>query len=214
MKIPNSPAVAGSRRPLDVFDTEARDKSQIPNDGFTLAEMVIAAGVLVTITGIVLGIYVPTIRAQRKSIDFARIQQESQIVLEIMAKDIRNGQIDYVFNGYSSPLNMDGEAVLALKNVNGDTYVVYCLDSAQVLVHRDSVPVDCTGATPISASDITVTDLDFYIKPGADPFIPGASLPRQQPRVTIVLRAQRPVSVQPVSVHLQTTIPQRFTEKQ
>ncbi len=197
--------------------------------GFTLAEIVIAAGVFVIISGIVLSIYFPVIKIQKRSIEYSRLQQEVQIIFEIMAKDVRGKNIFYGYQQYADTGGPDpaGEAHLALR-VNGATagnydYAVYCLSNSKVYVLRlqdsGTAPADCASAdplefAPITASDVAITDLRFFIKPQENPLQQGA-LDVRQPRVTVVLTAQKDMGAgsSPVTIQTQTTIPQRFTEK-
>lgn len=191
-------------------------------NGFTLAELVTASGILLVISGIVLAIYFPTLTLQKKSLDYARLQQETQIILEIMAKDIRNKTIYYSYAPYADTGGPDpaGEQHLAMKDAQ-DNYVVFCLISGQIWVYRESSPstppTDCTGdpATnfaPINATHSTVTNLEFFIKPQEDPFTQSA-VDVRQPRVTVVLETQKTSGSSVITTHNQTTIPQRFTEK-
>ena len=197
--------------------------------GFTLAEIVIATGVFVIISGIVLSIYFPVIKIQKRSIEYSRLQQEVQIIFEIMAKDVRGKNIFYGYQQYADTGGPDpaGEAHLALR-VNGATagnydYAVYCLSNSKVYVLRrqdsSTAPADCSSTdplefAPITASDVVITELQFFIKPQTNPFQQGAPDVRQ-PRVTVVLTAQKDMGAgsSPVTIHTQTTIPQRFTEK-
>lgn len=188
--------------------------------GFTLAELLVAGGILVIIIGITLGIYFPSFRAQKRSVAYSRIQQETQIVLEIMAKEIRSKEIWYDYGKYGGTVNQDGEAHLALKDANNN-YVIFCAQAGQVYQYRAANPIpppsDCAGDpavnfAPISAMDITITNLEFFIKPSQDPYPQGAPDLRQ-PRVTIVIQAQKMDGSTVISTHFQTTIPQRFTQK-
>lgn len=199
---------------------ESKDKNIFQaNDGFTLAELVIASGIMVIISGIVLSIYFPTVTIQKRSVDKARLQQETQLILELLAKDVRNGQIDYGYYGGTINVTEPTLAIIGTDEVGALEYVVYGICFAetgenQMHVKRSATPIAGCDATfeALGAPDVEVTALSFFIKPATDPFLPSAPDLRQ-PRMTASLIAQRNVGPNPVTINVQTTIPQRQTER-
>src|SRR3989344_5248443 len=63
--------------------------------GFTLIEAVVATSVFSFIIVSILGVYLSTTQLDRKSRSQRAVAQNARFIMEYMAKEIRNGNIDY-----------------------------------------------------------------------------------------------------------------------
>jgi type II secretory pathway pseudopilin PulG len=164
--------------------------------GFTIAELLIAMGLFVTVVGIVSGVFIQNLRSVRVSVALANANANASIVLEQMSRDLRTG------TGFDSP-NPDE---VSFTNSTGDT-VTYHLDTANKAIERS-----LNGGTfvPITATDVGVLSLNFILlcnpSSGCDPTTDG-----YPPRITIVVRVT-PTTVAALNlpiINLQTTVSAR-----
>ena len=65
--------------------------------GFTIAELLIAMGLFITVLGIVSSVFIQNLRSVRVSVALANANANASIVLEQMSRDLRTG------NGFDSP---------------------------------------------------------------------------------------------------------------
>jgi type II secretory pathway pseudopilin PulG len=183
-------------------------KKNINHFGFTLLEMIIALGIFIILFSLSLGIYSYSLKAEQRTIQISKLQKEAQLIMEVLAKQIRSSKIDYSYYGGSVD-TLNGESELALLDINNNQ-TVFRFNSANHSL--DVCSQDCGGAgifTAIPAEQISVNNLVFFISPASNPFSLSAP-PTEFPRVTVVinLRNLRGAFVQDLIV--QQTIPQRL----
>jgi|SRR3989344_1411832 len=161
--------------------------------GFTLVEVVVALGVFAIASTASLGIFVRSNQVQKRTANAQRQISDARYALEVMAREVRMGQVDYNYSGYDSPLPFL-QNVLAVRDVD-DQPVRF--RRFEVETGRYVIQV-CGLATcgvndwlDITPEDLSIERLDFYISPSQDPFVWDAGLvdypSDQQPLVTIVL---------------------------
>jgi prepilin-type N-terminal cleavage/methylation domain-containing protein len=67
-------------------------------DGFTIVEMLVAMGIFVSVLGIVVGIFIGSLRAERSLVGFMAINDNVSLALEQMAREMRTGE-DFIILG-------------------------------------------------------------------------------------------------------------------
>ncbi len=170
--------------------------------GFSLMELLVATSIFVIIALASLSIYSATLRASQKSLALTRVQQEAQLIMQVLAKKIRTSHVNYDYSGYTKPL-VNPEDKLALTDLTGDTYVFKKIDNYV------AVSVNGSADKNISAANVSITDLKFYINPITNPFITLDEPPSSVPYVTIVLTLLSTKAQQSSTLTIQETLPQR-----
>ena len=175
--------------------------------GFTLLEMTVALGIFIILFTLTLGIYSQSLKAEQRTIQMSKLQKESQLIMEVIAKKIRSSKIDYSYYDGGTVNVSDGESQLALLDKSGyQTVFRFAGGSIEVCIE------DCkTGGvfTSIPAADVSITSLTFFITPDKNPF----SLdnpPEEFPKVTMVINLQNTSGTNTRNLFVQQTIPQRL----
>ncbi len=154
--------------------------------GFTIAETLITLLVFsVTIVSII-GIFGNILKIERTVFAVQSIQENALFVLELMAREIRVGQL--------CPLGgVCNSTTLTISHpINGT--VIYSSSSGTVTRNAGG------AATDISSADVNFTRLNFLIS--------GLGVDCRQPRVTIVTSIQNKVGTV-FKINLQTTVVSR-----
>ena len=185
-----------------------QSKCQKQDDsGFTLMEVIVSMSIFVLVVTASLSIYSATLRAGQKTTTLIRIQQEAQIIMSLLAKKIRMSRVNYSYTGYSSISNP--EETLALIDLLDDEYYFKNIDSALAVAINPGDPEDDEDYNMIPASNVSITDLEFYISPTSNPFLSLDTPPSSQPYVTIVITLTSIKGQANESLVIQQTIPQR-----
>lgn len=184
------------------------------NSGFTLIELLLAIFIFSLVVLAVSGIYLSFNNSQSRSNSSQQLLNNSQYVLEIMSREIKQNAIArYNFdNPYecntlintNSTLTYDG--CIILERANGQSFAFAKQTnsvSGNITTSLLYILLDCnddytwcdTGWRSDIANSVTllsprlnntyITDLNFDITPTTDPF--AINGPNQQPRVTIRL---------------------------
>jgi len=183
-----------------------KPKSYAHLRGFTLTEMLVSVSIFLIFTTISLGIYTSTVRAEKKVLSLARVQQEAQFVMEFLAKMIRTSEIDYA--AYPGGTIPSPTTQFILRNASGDQYVFNYVPATKAV----TVSVNAQPARQISSTLISITDLNYYITPATTPYPGGGQPPVGQPRATIVMRFSSTALYQPAQMLVQQTVPQRSVD--
>lgn len=171
--------------------------------GFTLVEVLVSMSIFLVFTVVSMGIYTSTVRAQRKSLAISRVQQEAQFVMEFLGKMVRTSDIDYA--AYPGGTIPSPTTQLVVRDASNNQFnFTYDAGADAVMVSINGDP-----ARPISASTITVTDLQYFITPPTTPFPCGGCAPTSQPRATLVMRFGAATGGQSANLLVQQTVPQR-----
>ena len=86
--------------------------------GFTLVEVVVALGIFSIATTYAISIFVQSNQVQKRTANIQRILSDARYALEVMAREVRMGHIDYDYAGYDTQegvLNLE-QSVLALRD--------------------------------------------------------------------------------------------------
>lgn len=190
--------------------------TRINSPGYTLMELVVATGLFAIFSLISFRIFLSSIRVQRQLAVQTIIQQEAQFALESIVKQIRASEVYYPYygsgTGYPAP-----SSDLALLTLD-QRCLVFSLKSSKTLwLAEAAANPDGTCPNPgnwqeVTATNVLVEDLKFYIRPATDPFV-SSSTTLEQPRVTIVMKLLSQKQNSQQAYQLQATIPQRLILK-
>ncbi|MCD6471026.1 type II secretion system protein [bacterium] len=187
------------------------------NHSFTLIEMIVSMAIIVVAITTVAAIYIYSIGSQEKITATTKLQQDAQFVLETMAKDIREYQIDY--SSYTDPIPQPTSTLILIDSSNNRIQYrrnpTTCTKDNPCRLEKCTQSGTCTDSDfhPVSTSDVSISRLDFYIQPDSNPFSSGATSYRN-PSVTIVIELQSyKERFGAYRVKVQQTIPQRYQEK-
>ncbi|MCX6785804.1 MAG: type II secretion system protein [Candidatus Komeilibacteria bacterium] len=190
--------------------------------GFTLVEVVVALSIFAIATTYSIDLFVQSNTIQKRTANIQRVMADARYGLEVMAREVRLGNIDYNYANYSRDAGGNltwPQAELAIRDA----------DNQPIRFRRNEVEAGrfalqvCSGQDVCNAADwlditpaeLSVVNLAFYIAPGKDPFAWDAALvdyPADvQPHVTIVLETKSLLHDLPTEKisHLQTTVTSR-----
>lgn len=177
-------------------------------DGFTLIEAIVATFLFATVVTSILSVYMSTIKVNRKTNVIRSASENARFIEESMSKEIQNGQIDY-YNPVSpcSTTLTSPSTTLGIVNVNGDHLCFYLGDNSGFSSSSGTnlwLIKNNLSAVRVNSSNVSVTNLNFYISPTFNPYTAGS---HYQPRVTIVANITSSSGSQDsVTIPIQTTI--------
>lgn len=185
-------------------------------DGFTIVEVLVAAGIFVVVLGIVVGGFTNGVQTQRKIASLIAVNNNASLVLEQMAREIRVGrdfcvEVNETDGTCINPIaNFDAvntEAstpLLEFRRLRGSQLVPvhYEWNNDRILRSEGSdIP------SPITASNVKVSNLEFLVSDRRKPEYPW--------RITIKMRIS-PTNAGPgeMEEEIQTTVSARFLPKE
>lgn len=175
------------------------------NKGFSLVEILVSVAIFSVVMLTAAGALLMTIDANQKAQAIQSVMNNLNFALESMSRAIRVGDTYHCGDSGSLAGNqvpgdcVNGSSFFAFERSGDNKTVYYYLSGTQIF--RE---VDAGNALAISASEITVTNLKFYVQ--------GASAGSQaQPRVTIVVQGYAGATAKiRTPFNLQTTLSQRL----
>lgn len=164
--------------------------------GFTLIEILVVIAVFSTATLIALDLFFTVSRVERKSVSTQRIAADARFTIEAIARDARNGAVDYDFYhnppvGSREDPDPDGDGTATAEwtfswgNRNVATLALRDQDGLQVIYRRKPpdpgipndrsvIEVSNDGGTSwqdITPLQVTVQEFDVYVNPDSDPYL-------------------------------------------
>jgi prepilin-type N-terminal cleavage/methylation domain-containing protein len=200
-------------------------KNKNCSQGFTLIEILVAIGIFAMLSSIFTVIYVTISKNQQRAKASQLLLNNSLYALELMARDIKNNELDYNFlvsGGDCNDVNNPKNCIL-FKRVD-DSLGAFTQSGDALLysvVQCATYPTDCTfsetaGAEILSASlnDVQLDYLRFLVEPIIeDPYL--SQTVNQQPKVTIIMQtsynSDKPSET--ISYTLQTTVSARIYKR-
>lgn len=171
--------------------------------GFTLLEMIVALGVFSIAATLATGSLLSLTDAQKKAFSLQSTYDNVRFSLEIMAKDIRTGDVYYCGSDANdlpvAPTPKDcpsGGPALSYKNFSGNN-IAYRVSGGRIEKFVDGVLI---GA--MTSENVVINALVFYIL-GSSP------TDNLQPRITIVVNGTAGNGRSASKFNLQTTVSQR-----
>jgi type II secretory pathway pseudopilin PulG len=127
--------------------------------GFTLTELLIAAGLSIAVIAAVVVAYSGTVRSWQTTAAYANIQREASLAIEVMARSIRPGSNVTIGSGGDSlevVLNTDGsDSTIAVFHLDGQGNILD-INGAVVTTRVDSLG--------FSSADQKTVNIDVVIK--------------------------------------------------
>ena len=167
-------------------------------EGFTVVELIVAMGLFVILLGIVSGSFINALRTQRRIVALVAANDNANISLEQMAREIRTG-VSGTFDLVPLSVNTD----LQFTNAKGEM-ITYRKNDKGIEREVKAGSGDSVKQT-ITADNVNITSLKFVL---CDPNDCG-----KKARVTIALGVS-PNDPDPALagtiLHMQTTISARF----
>lgn len=202
--------------------------------GFTLMEIVLVTAIFAVAIVFATDIFLTMAKVQRKTVSSQRLQGDARFVMELIAKDVRLGRVDYDF--YEDPaVNIDLTdpaemplKTLALRDVQGELIVYRRTPAAGDPDNwhgtENTLEVcigDCLDPAAswevITPTGVSVVSSKFFISPLQDPYTPVAGVfpANQQPLVTIAIGTQGTGARKEEQgrIFLQTTVSTRIYER-
>lgn len=205
--------------------------------GFTLLEILLAISIFMILSTAVLGIYVAFSKMQTRTLVAQQVINDSQFALEVMAREIRNGEI-LLFNPSTddcndimSPSKRAYEKCIILKRDDGSLIsfgndpltnslfyqVPDCNSDYSICQETKNDPQASLALLQPILNNVSVDQIDFIAVPSSDPFAEGAT-ENIQPRITIRMKVYYDsffsgVQVDNISYTFQTTVATRIYKR-
>lgn len=145
------------------------------SSGFSIMEAVVSAAVFATVVVSSMGVYLATVKLDAKSRAERSVQQNARFIMDFIAKEVRNGSIDYGAT--------QGAHRLVLVNQQ-DQQEIFELGGTDLEFDKPAI-----GVTTLNSDDVRVTRFDVYLNPASNPFVLANDV-HIQPHVTVVMRLE------------------------
>jgi prepilin-type N-terminal cleavage/methylation domain-containing protein len=187
-----------------------------PQRGFTLVEMVVAVALFAIVMIICVDVLLSLINADRKAQALQSVMNNLNIALDGTIRAIREGNNFHCGGGDTHALQdcQTGGTIFAFEpygNKPTDPPWVISYGQDQNGVGRIYKSVGGNAAMPITAPEVSIDELDFYVV-GADNTIPGNY--QVQPKVIMVVKGSAGAvgTSQRTTFHIQATAVQRVLD--
>jgi prepilin-type N-terminal cleavage/methylation domain-containing protein len=185
-----------------------------PN-GFTLIEILVSVAIFTVVMVIALGALLAMSESDRKAQTLKSVINNLNFSLDAMSRSMRTGvnyHCDVSQGTVTAPRDCDqatsGGTSIAFLSAEGQT-IKYCRGNGNACSSSGTaVLVSKAGAAfaPLTASEVTITNLQFYVT--------GAQGAKIQPHTVILLSGKVPVSATQTSTFdLQTSVTQRLYDQ-
>lgn len=166
--------------------------------GFTLIEAVVATFLFSITVGSILGIYMTTLKVNKRADSIRKASENARFISELLAKEIRNGQIDYFGPTSavcgSSSYSTNPNTKLAILNVDGEHKCFYLGDDNGADSASGTnlwVVKNNFTATRINDAGTIISAFKVYVQPTTNPYCnnpPSCSEAGSsaQPKVTLI----------------------------
>lgn len=164
-------------------------KNNSHKGGFSLIELVVALGVFSVISMALVGLFVSSLRGERKALNMQLTQDNARLVMETMVRELRDGS--------SVVFNSDQNLSFNDKNGISITYSVGACSPPNVT--NNCIKRTASGSTiDLGSENVSTTNLKFFgVSSGA---------PLNQPRVTIFFTMESGMAPYSSNINLQTTV--------
>jgi type II secretory pathway pseudopilin PulG len=160
-----------------------------------MMELLVVMGIVSTVVVAATDIFMLAGRSQRKIFSLERAQADARYTLEAIAREVRNGQIDYAYYGGAVTSPAEELALIDSTNVKIRFHKSTAADESSC---ADPSSVPCLLVTigsgqpaPLTPEGVIARNVKFYVSPTVDPFFfdpaTSAYAANMQPRATVVL---------------------------
>ena len=190
--------------------------------GFTLMELLVALGIFAMSIGLIADLFLTASRQQARTVVLSRMQGDARLVIETIARELREGTLDVgadVPAGILAIRGGDGERIQFRRVASGDeTYPCPSGVAACVYIGRGARS-DAIAWAPLTSGDVSVPAFDVWGAPAVDPNEWDATNNQYradtQPRVTVHVRlsAVGARSGEASTIEAQTTVESRVYQR-
>ncbi|HEY4501473.1 MAG TPA: type II secretion system protein [Candidatus Paceibacterota bacterium] len=181
--------------------------------GFTLIEMLVSVAIFSVVMVIALGALLAMSESDRKAQTLKSVINNLNFSLDAMARSMRTGvnyHCDVGQGTVTATRDCAATAATSIAFLSSDNQTVrYCRGNGSTCSTSGTAVLVSKGSAalaPITASEVTITNLQFYVS--------GAEDAALQPHVVILLSGNVPVSSsQTSSFDLQTSVTQRLYDQ-
>lgn len=153
--------------------------------GFTLIEVIIAVAVFSITVVMAVNLFIVFVQQQRRTLNQQELQNDARSVMEQIAKDVREGSVDYEYYAANFALELTKLfSQLSSTSANAECLVLRDSLNAQILYRLNNEVIERLEATTpslaacnglagweaISPDNLTVASFVFAISPSEDPF--------------------------------------------
>jgi prepilin-type N-terminal cleavage/methylation domain-containing protein len=194
--------------------------SHIRNKGFTLVEMIVSVALFSIVILVCVGSLLALVGANRKVHALQSVLNNLNVSMDGMVRGIRMGS-KYDASGQCTGGNTGGGprdctgggkqfAFMPYGSPSGTLPTVYRLNTTS---HRLERQINGGTFTPITSSEITIEDMNFYLV-GSNRCYGESTCDLNQPKVVIVIKGTAPVASarSKSTFHIQVTAVQRILD--
>jgi prepilin-type N-terminal cleavage/methylation domain-containing protein len=183
--------------------------------GFTLIEVLVSTAIFTTVMVMALGALLAMSESDRKAQTLKSVINNLNFSLDAISRSMRTG-VNYHCDVSQLPVtaprdctqSSSGASSVAFLSAEGQT-VKYCRGNGSICSDSGTAELVSknNGAyAPLTSSEVTITNLQFYVAGATDPLL--------QPHTVILLSGKVQVSVsQTSSFDLQTSVTQRLYDQ-
>jgi prepilin-type N-terminal cleavage/methylation domain-containing protein len=153
-------------------------KRQQYERGYSLIELMVAVSVFAIVMSVSSGMFITSMKGQRKAFSNQNLADNVRYAMEIITREVRMGRGFTVGNAGTCSNNCLISFTSSMPRRDGKT-VTFFLDPNTKKIMFDDDTSAGPPADPITSANIEVTNLDFALDIGEEPY-----------RVTIVLEAE------------------------
>lgn len=171
-----------------------------------MIEAVVATSVFAFFITSILGVYMSTLRLDSRTRAQRAVTDNARFIMEFLAKEVRNGRIDYDASGCNGTSN---DTDLCIINQSNEAEHIYVENVGDLNGGRGTnlVIEKGAGTSNLNSSSVTVTKLKFLVSPSSDPFTGGSN---EQPHVTVIMQLTAQSNRDPVKLDIQTTLSENY----
>jgi Tfp pilus assembly protein PilW len=182
------------------------------NSGFTLVEAIVAAAVFAFVVVSLLGVYESTLRLDSRSRAQRAVSDNARFIMEYLAKEVRNGHIDYNASGCGGVVTSVTD--LCLVNQNNENEHIYAANVSGLASSQGTdLKINKDGdVTNLNSTSVRITKLKFKVSPSNDPLTSSSKAAgfNEQPHVTVIMELTALSTRDPVKLDVQSTFSENY----
>ncbi|MFA5124510.1 MAG: prepilin-type N-terminal cleavage/methylation domain-containing protein [Patescibacteria group bacterium] len=141
----------------------------IRNQGFTLVEMLITAGLFAITSVLVGGIFINVNNLQQQTANMEKLQNDGRYMIEKIGREVRGRELDY--ERTLPPIDGKVDRLIFKKDEAGEVWqLAYDPEDFMAKIFITTISPDSTVFASLNASDVGVSNLQFIVSPIYDPY--------------------------------------------
>ncbi|MFA6593716.1 MAG: prepilin-type N-terminal cleavage/methylation domain-containing protein [Candidatus Buchananbacteria bacterium] len=139
------------------------------NQGFTLVEMLITAGLFAITSILVGGVFINVNNLQQQTANMEKLQNDGRYMVEKMGREIRGRELDYEATLPSAEGKVD--RLVFKEDEAGEIWqLAYDAEDFSAKIFITTVNPNNTVSASLNASDVGVKNLQFIVSPVFNPY--------------------------------------------